>query len=77
VLTRAGTPSHTGLVTRRRVRWWNFIRSTTYHRIAELHPGPGATGVWTVFVCGPLSGRGWGFFRPGVGHVQVTDSEGK
>jgi hypothetical protein len=57
-------------VRRRRVRWFNWIDADRYHRIAELHPGPGARGVWTLFVCGPLTGRGWGFWRDGR-HVPV------
>jgi hypothetical protein len=57
----------------RRVRWFNFIRASKYHRITQLHPGPGARGVWTLFFAGPLSGRGWGFFVPGVGHVPWQD----
>ncbi len=59
----------------RRVRWWNWIPATKYHRITELHPGPGAFGVWTLFVCGPLTGRGWGFFVAGKGHVDHTAVE--
>lgn len=63
----------------RRVRWFNWITADKYHRIAELHPGPGARGragggVITLFVCGPLTGRGWGFWRPGIGHVPVIDT---
>jgi hypothetical protein len=59
----------------RRVRWWNWIPASKYHRITELHPGPGAKGVWTLFVCGPLTGKGWGFFLPGRGHVPHTTME--
>lgn len=58
---------------RRRVRWFNWLTSggtsTRYHRIIELHPGLGTTGVWTIFGCGPLSGRGWGVWQPGHGRV--------
>lgn len=53
----------------RRVRWFNWIPATKYHRISELHPGPGAHGVWTLFVCGPLTGKSWVFWVPGRGHV--------
>lgn len=57
-------------VVSRRVRWFNWITADRYHRIAELHPGPGARGaVWTLFICGPLTGRGWGW--AGKGHVPV------
>jgi hypothetical protein len=61
---------------RRRVRWINWIRADKYHRIVSLYPGPGARGVWTVFICGPLTGRGWGFWRNGQ-HVPVLESDGK
>jgi hypothetical protein len=64
-------------VRQRRVRWFNWIAADRYHRIAELHPGPGTRGVITLFVCGPLTGRGWGFWRPGVGHVPVLAEDGK
>ncbi len=53
----------------RNVRWFNWVPATKYHRISALHPGPGARGVWTLFVCGPLTGNGWGFWVPGRGHV--------
>lgn len=60
----------TGPVVRtRRVRWFNWIPDGKYHRITELHPGRGGRGVWTLFVCGPLTGRGWGYWIPGRGHV--------
>jgi hypothetical protein len=74
---------HVGRAYHRRVRWLNWIVADRYHRIAELHPGPGARGVWTLFVCGPLARRpdgtraGWGFWVPGKGHVPVRDSDGK
>jgi hypothetical protein len=57
----------------RRVRWFNWITADKYHRIVELHPGPGARGVWTLFLAGPLSGRGWGFWVAGRGHVPWQD----
>lgn len=73
-----------GRAYRRRVRWFNWITADRYHRITELHPGPGARAVWTLFVCGPLARdpvtgrrRGWGFWRPGVGHVPVLEGDGK
>lgn len=61
----------------RRVRWFNWIPASKYHRVTELHPGPGARGVWTLFVCGPLTGRGWGFWQAGRGHVPVLETDGK
>jgi hypothetical protein len=71
-----------GWVETRRVRWWNYIPASKYHEITELHPGrvPWAPwrrcrGVWTLFICGPLTGRGWGFFIPGRGHVDHTELE--
>jgi hypothetical protein len=69
------------VVVSRTVRWWNWIPSSKYHRITELHTGPGARGVWTLFVCGPLrrdakgAALGWGFWRAGVGHVPHTAME--
>lgn len=47
------------------VRWFNILRAHDYHKIIELH-GPD---VWTLFVCGPLTGRSWGFWMPARGHV--------
>lgn len=63
------------VVRARKVRWFNWIPASKYHRITHLHPGPGARGVWTVFVCGPLTGRGWGFYVPGQGHVDHSAKE--
>ena len=60
-------------VTVRRVRWWNWIPASKYHRITELHPGPGARGVWTLFVCSGLTGKGWGFWDKNLGHVPHTE----
>ena len=51
----------------RRVRWFNLLRESTYHRISELHPRCGK--VLTLFITGPFSGRSWGFWIPGRGHV--------
>lgn len=45
------------------VTGWNWISARRFHRISTLVPGPGK--VWTLFVCGPLHGRSWGFFREG------------
>lgn len=53
----------------RKVRWWNWIPASKYHRITHLHPGPGARGVWTLFVCSGLTGKGWGMWVAGRGHV--------
>ena len=54
----------------RRVRWWNWIPAGRYHRIAKLHPSRfGGRGVVTLFFCGPLTGRPWGFWVAGKGHV--------
>lgn len=50
---------------KRRVRWFNFIPASRYHQITELHGN-----VWTLFVCGPLHGKGWGFWVPGRGLVK-------
>jgi len=47
----------------RRVRWFNWIPDTRYHRIVELHGS-----AWTLFICGPAI-QSWGFFMPGRGHV--------
>lgn len=47
----------------RRVRWFNFISETRYHRITELHGK-----VTTLFFCGPAR-KSWGFWMPGRGHV--------
>lgn len=66
-------------VVSRRVRWFNWVPADKYHRITELHPGPGTAGrggVWTLFICGPLTGRGWGFIRDGR-HVPVEATESR
>lgn len=42
----------------------NFLFRGDYHRIEELHGD-----TWTLFICGPLSGKSWGFWMPGRGHV--------
>lgn len=51
----------------RTVRWFNWLPPGRYHRIVALHPRAGS--VWTLFFCGPLTGKGWGFWMPGRGHV--------
>jgi hypothetical protein len=74
-----------GPIQRRRVRWFNWIPSTRYHQILELHPSwleperrfghPPAGGVgrvWTLFVCGPKHNLSWGFWVPGRGFVHHT-----
>lgn len=48
----------------RTVRWFNWLPPGRYHRIVALHGS-----VWTLFFCGPLTGKGWGFWMPGRGHV--------
>ena len=53
----------------RLVRWFNFIRSTDFHRIAELSDGE----VLTLFVAGPLHGKGWGFLVPERGYVDAFE----
>lgn len=55
------------LVRARRVRWFNWLPPGRYHRIVALHHRAGS--VWTLFFCGPLTGKGWGFWMPGRGHV--------
>jgi|SRR5688572_21185565 len=53
----------------RRVRWFNLLRAGDYHRISELHPRRPGGQVWTLFITGPFSGKSWGFWIPGRGHV--------
>jgi hypothetical protein len=57
--------------TTRRVRWFNWITSDCYHRIEALHGN-----VWTLFFAGPLSGKGWGFWREGR-HVPFEETIGE
>lgn len=57
-------PEAFGVTRRRRVRWFNRIPSSRYHRITKLHGD-----VWTVFVHGPKHGNSWGFWWPQIGHV--------
>lgn len=65
----------------RRVRWFNWIPASKYHRIVALHPARPGGSVWTLFIPGPLARhpelypggprrpRGWGFWVAGKGHV--------
>lgn len=55
----------------RRVRWFNWLPPGRYHRIVALHPRAGS--VWTLFFCGPLTGKSWGFWMPGRGHVPLKE----
>jgi hypothetical protein len=55
--------TRTGIITTRRVRWFNWIPLGKYHRIIELRGD-----VWTLFVTGPRVSS-WGFWIPGRGHV--------
>jgi hypothetical protein len=71
-----GSYTEDTLAGRRRVRWFNWVPAQKYHRIVSLYPGPGARSVWTIFICGPLTGRGWGFLRNGR-HVAVEVVDGK
>ncbi len=57
-------PCRDPLVEVRKVRWFNVLRSHDYHKITELHGD-----TWTLFICGPLTGRSWGFWMPGRGHI--------
>ncbi len=56
-------------VVSRRVRWFNYIPADKFHRITRLHPRRPGGCVWSLFICGPLTGRGWGFMRPGGQYV--------
>lgn len=55
-------PLGRGPLRMRRVRWLNFIGPSKLHRIVSLS-APGA--VWTLFIGGPLTGKGWGFWHGG------------
>lgn len=57
------------VIERRHVKWFNFLSSEDYHRIVELQPRKPGGCVWTLFFCGPLTKRSWGFMIPGRGHV--------
>jgi hypothetical protein len=52
----------------RRVRFFNWIPITKYHRVTELHSGLFGWGVWTLFITGPRVGE-WGFWDKDRGHV--------
>jgi hypothetical protein len=54
----------TGKVTTHRRRWFNWIDSNKYHKIVKIYGD-----TWTIFVLGPKTGRSWGFWIPGYGHV--------
>lgn len=43
----------------RKVRWFNLLRDTDFHRVAELHGD-----VWTLFITGPRT-QDWGFLEGG------------
>lgn len=55
----------------RLVRWFNWLTPERYHSITKLHPGPGARGVWTLFVAGPTAKEPWGFWVPERGAVSA------
>jgi len=72
------------VVRRRRVRWFNWVPASKYHRITQLHPRRPGGAVWTLFFMGPLkrdpatgARAGWGFWVPGRGHVphEVREAE--
>src|SRR5437588_5646356 len=46
---------YTTLFRSRRVRWFNFLRGSDFHRITKLDGD-----VWTLFVTGPRA-QSWGF----------------
>jgi hypothetical protein len=52
----------------RRVRLFNWIPQSKYHRITELKPGLFGWGCWTLFITGPRVAS-WGFWVTGRGHV--------
>lgn len=73
-----------GHVRSRRIRWFNWVPASKYHRIVTLHPRRPGEAVWTLFFMGPLARhprtgapRGWGFWVPGRGHVphEVREAE--
>lgn len=50
-----------GLVTcERKVRWWNLLRASTFHRIASIKPN-----TWTLLIR-PGRSKDWGFVEPAV-----------
>lgn len=53
----AGQARRSDFTYRRRVRWWNLLRDTDYHKVDKLHGD-----VWTFFISGPKTPDGkWGF----------------
>lgn len=60
--------------TKRHVRWFNFIRGSTFHRISELHGN-----VWTLFCTGKRKSAdaSWGFreWDDVYEHYDVTPNE--
>lgn len=52
----------------RRVRWFNWIPRSRYHRITALHGT-----VWTLFFAGPRHVDDWGFYFPHRGHIPWRD----
>lgn len=61
-------PGWPALVVTRRVRLFNWIQQSKYHRIVELKPGLFGWGCWTLFITGPRVAS-WGFWVAGRGHV--------
>lgn len=53
---------------RRRVRLFNWIPLSKYHRIVELKPGLFGWGCWTIFITGPRVAS-WGYWDSVRGHV--------
>lgn len=56
--------TNTGIITYHKVRWLNILTNKHYHRIESINPN-----TWTLFLVGPLSGKSWGFWIEGRGHV--------
>lgn len=52
------------IITLRTVRFFNFIRHDTFHKITKLSPQP----VWTLFITGRKT-KSWGFYELGRGFV--------
>lgn len=52
---------------------FNWIRFDRYHRITALSHEVGFEQVWTLFICGPKTGKSWGFWEPGIGHIHNTE----
>lgn len=60
---RGECPGHAADVDEKKVRWFNFLRDTDYHRVTRLHGD-----VWTLFVSGPRT-QDWGFLTEDGVHV--------